>query len=94
MFKNIVETAEKYLNEKLAEQENNKIEENLENTEKIEEIDDEDLQQYAEIKTTSTMRDRLKGIETKDRIKLLKKLMMMICNNMQRLKQLQQCAID
>lgn len=93
MFKNIVETAEKYLNEKLAEQENNKIEENLENTEKIEEIDDDDLQQYAEIKTTSTMRDRLKGIETKDRIKLLMKRSMSM-NEMKKAKQSLDDRID
>jgi len=93
LFKNIVETAEKYLNEKLAEQENNKIEENLENTEKIEEIDDDDLQQYAEIKTTSTMRDRLKGIETKDRIKLLMKRSMSM-NEMKKAKQSLDDRID
>jgi len=94
LFKNIVETAEKYLNKKLDEQENNKIEENLENTEKIEEIDDDDdLQQYAEIKTTSTMRDRLKGIETKDRIKLLMKRSMSM-NEMKKVKQSLDDRID
>jgi len=93
LFKNIVEKAEKYLSEKLAEQENNKIEENLENTENIEEIDDEDLQQYADIKTTSTMRERVKGIETKDRIKLLMKRSMSM-NEMKKVKQSLDDRID
>jgi len=93
LFKNIVEKEEKYLNEKLVEQENNKIDENLENTENIEEIDDEDLQQYADIKTTTTMRDRVKGIETKDRIKLLMKRSMSM-NEMKKVKQSLDDRID
>eukprot|EP00801_Mesodinium_rubrum_P005179 Mrub_05182.p1 GENE.Mrub_05182~~Mrub_05182.p1 ORF type:complete len:352 (+),score=88.46 Mrub_05182:82-1056(+) len=84
LFKNIVDKAEQYISQKLNEQDIKEIknnEENLElneqnneiNPDELEQIDDDELLKYADIKTTSSMRERVKGLETKERIKLLMK---------------------
>lgn len=50
--------------------ENNSNEE-VDDVEEVEEYND--IQPYADIKTTSSMRSKLKGLETKERVKLLMK---------------------
>jgi len=52
--------------------ENNSNEE-VDDVEEVEEYNDKDIQPYADIKTTSSMRSKLKGLETKERVKLLMK---------------------
>jgi len=79
----IINKAEQYINDKLNTNENEYVindngngneynqNENYNDNEIIE--DEQDLQQYNDIVTTSSMRERLKGLDTKERVKLLMK---------------------
>jgi len=79
----IINKAEQYINDKLNTNEKEYIindngngneynqNENYNDNEIIE--DEQDLQQYNDIVTTSSMRERLKGLDTKERVKLLMK---------------------
>jgi len=79
----IINKAEQYINDKLNTNENEYIindngngneynqNENYNDNEIIE--DEQDLQQYNDIVTTSSMREILKGLDTKERVKLLMK---------------------
>jgi len=81
----IINKAEQYINDKLNSNENeNQINdnsygneynqnENYNDNDNVIIEDDQDLQQYNDIVTTSSMRERLKGLDTKERVKLLMK---------------------
>lgn len=79
----IINKAEQYIQEKLNSNDNdnhkneydNEINPNENENQQSNEIieDEQDLQQYNDIKTTSSMRERVKGLDTKERVKMLMK---------------------
>lgn len=77
----IINKAEQYINDKLNSNENdiqkneNDVDHEINPTDNENDIigDDQDLKEHNEIITTSSMRSRLKGLETKERVKMLMK---------------------